>query len=509
MVRILLVLFTIVWFGCGQTAPIVEVLEVEPEPEIKKDFVTGPLPGIDSLVLNDVLNTFDSTFVDESSEIQAQEWFLEGQQLVIHAESVLTAFAGPSVLSDSNSDGLVDTVAFNESLELVREALRGASQAQADNDSIEVQRSLAIAQERLEAAVKLNPRHEESRYQLAQIYNIRANYFREQSAWEENLKILRELATLHANEDGLWAEMAISLENLNRPSESAVFWLQAADIVLDNKRLAFEEIQLDSSKVFVYSQRAYREFIKSKNGYGVHRALLQAYMHATSPEAANFAEQELIWAQWDHMNLENRIVFDSLRQVAQITPLEALIGLENLIQKLTATTAKTEARYTHAILSYENAMYDGALKTLYDLWKTVSMDSTDSKISHEGDRLIRSSVPYLEFPEDLRHTYATLLFDRARLYRESGSSGLSFTYLMQVVDLESTLTGKAYIEALKLARYNPEQALNLEPRVEKIFDELELEDQLAYLKELGGLYHRIGNLEKAQALLERFRAIRN
>ena len=506
--RLLLVLFTIVWFGCGQTAPIVEVLEAEPEPKIK-DFVTGPLPGIDSLVLNDVLNTFDSTFVDESSEIQAQEWFLEGQQLVLHAESVLTALAGPAILNDLNLDGAVDTVAFDEALKNARDALNEAAKAQAVEDSIAVQEALGRAQSRLEDAVGLNPRHEESRYQLAQIYKIRANYFREQSDWEENLKILRELATLHKNEDGLWAEMAITLENLGQASESAILWLQAAAIVQDNTRLAFDEIPLDSSQVFTYSVRAYREFVKSRSGEGVHRALLQAYMHATSEEALTFAEEELIWAQWDHMNLDNRLIFDSLRQEISETPLQVLKELEVLITGLTNIAALAEARYTHAVLSYEHGFEDRALETLQDLWQTRSMDSTRSQISVDGTRVIHSEIPYLTFIEDLRQAYAGLLFDRARIHRQNGSSGLAFTYLMQITDLESAYTGKAYIEALKLARYNPQQALKLEPRVEEIFDDLERDDQLAYLKELGGLYHRIGELEKAQVLLNRFRTIRN
>ncbi len=505
--RILPVLAMVVWFGCARVAPVVEEAP-PPAPEPEPTFVTGPLPGVDSLVIHDVVDTFDSTFVAATSEAQAQAWFLEGQQLVVHAESVLTEITGPMVLSDTSAAGDLDADAFAEAVQLAREAVTDAARAQAAQDSTLAQSLLATAQARLEDAVVLNPQHEESRYQLAQLYRIRATYFREQSSWEESLRLLRGLAALRAGEHGLWAEMAIALGHLDRASESAVLWLRAADTVVENTRLAFEEIPLDSAQVFTYSVRAYRAFVQSRNGNGVHRALLQAYIYATSPDAANFAAQELIWAQWDHMNLEHRLVFDSLRQAASETPLQVLTELETLIPALTRPAAHAEARYTYAILSYDNGFEDRALEALQELWQTVPMDSSRARISAAGDRLIQGPAPYPMFAEDLRQAYAALLFDRARTHRQGGSSGLAFTYLMQVVDLESTYTGKAYIEALRLARYNPQQALNLEPRVEAVFDELEQEDQLAYLQEMGGLYRRIGELDKTRILLERFRAIR-
>ena len=503
---ILLVLATTIWFGCSQTAPIVEEIP-PPLPEPKPGFVTSPLPGIDSLVIQDVVNTFDSTFVDSASEIQAEEWFLEGQQLVIYAESILTAIAGPSILEDTSVTE--DADAFAETVQLAREAVTGAARAQAAQDSVQAQSLLATAQERLENAVAFNPQHEESRYQLAQVYAIRANHFREQSEWEEALKLFRELSILRADEHGLWAEMAIAVGHLNRPSEEAVLWLRAADIILENTQLSFDEILLDSTQIFAYSIRAYQAFVKSKNGTGVHQALLQAHAHATSPDESRFAEQELIWAQWDHMNLEHRLVFDSLKQSSSESPLQVLNEFENLIPKLTRPAARHEANYTYAVLSYDNGFEDRALENLKTLWQTVEMDSTRAHISPDSDRLIQSPVPYPNFTEDLRQAYATLLFDRARYHRQGGSSGLSFTYLMQVIDLESIYTGKAYIEALRLARYNPQQALDLEPRVEAIFDELDREDQLGYLKEMGGLYRRIGELDKTRVLLERYNTIRN
>ncbi len=506
-IRALPLLAAIVWFGCAQVAPIVE--EPIPAPEPVSTFVTGPLPGVDSLVIRDVVNTFDSTFVEATSEVQAQAWFLEGQQLVMHAESVLTAVTGPSVLSDTSANSELDADAFAEAVQLAREAVTDAARAQAAQDSTLAQSLLETAQTRLEDAVALNPRHEESRYQLAQVYAIRANYFREQSAWEETLRLLRGLAALRANEHGLWAEIAIALGHLGRSSEAAILWLRATETILENTRLAFEEVPLDSVQMFNYSVRAYREFVHSRNGHGVHRALLQAYTYATSPDAANFAEQELVWAQWDHMNLDHRLVFDSLQQAAPETPLQVLTELETLIPALTRSAARSEARYTYAILSYDNGFEDRALETLQALWQSVLMDSTRARISAAGDRLVQSPVPYPTFAEELRQAYAALLFDRARTHRQNGSSGLAFTYLMQVTDLESTYTGKAYIEALRLARYNPQQALKLEPRMEAVFDELDQEDQLAYLREMGGLYRRIGELDKTQALLERFRAIRS
>lgn len=511
IVRVALAILLVIFlFGCAGSASIVE----EPPPEVEaveRDFVTGPLPGIDSLVINDVLETFDSTFVDADAEGQAREKFLEGQRLVAHAESVLTVIAGPSVLENASSTE-VDTVAFTNAMQGARDALTQASRAQAAQDSVRAQSLLATAQERLEEAVSLHPRHEEAQYQLAQVYAIRANYFRQQVAWEQSLDILRRLVALRANEHALWAEISLTLDNLEQFSHAAVMWLRAAETVLDDARLSFDDAPVDTGLVFTYSVRAYRSFVNSRNGEGVERALTQALQYTSSTEEYDFVKQEMIWSQWDYLNLDHRIVFDSLRQAASEAPLSTLTGFDELIPMLTRPAAIWEASYNHAILSYDNGFQNRALDTLRILWSRVTnVDSSENltHILHSDGELLMGAFPYITFQEDIRSAYGSVLFERALSHVQDGNSGLAFTYFMQVAEIESEYIGKAYIEAIKLARYNPEQALKIEPRVEEIFDEMEREDQLAYLREIGNLYRRLGENEKTNTLLMRFRNIRN
>ena len=174
-------------FGCSQTVPVVqEPVEQDPDLEGAPEpvaFVSGPLPGVDSLVVSGVLSDFDSTFVHAAAELQAQTRFLEGQQLIAHAESILTAVVGPSTLGSFDESGTVDTSAFADAFQGARDALTEAVHAQTAQDSARVQSLLASAQTWLEEAVSLNPRHEESRYELARVYRIRANFLREQAAW--------------------------------------------------------------------------------------------------------------------------------------------------------------------------------------------------------------------------------------------------------------------------------------------------------------------------------------
>lgn len=505
---LLLVVFL---FGCARTAPIVE--ELPPEPEVvEPDFVTPPLPGIDTLIIQQVVDDFDSTFVQAEAEAEAQEKFLEGQRLVIHAESLLTVIGGPSVFDGASTSSEVDTVAFQEAVQGARSALAQASQAQAAQDSARAQLLLATAQERLEEAVSINPRHEESQYQLAQVYSIRANYFRQQADREQSLEILRGLVALRANEHSLWAEISLTLDNLERHPHAAVMWLRAAETVLDDSRLSFDDAPVDTSSVFTYSVRAYRSFVNSRSGEGVERSLTQALQYQSTPEQYDFIKQELIWSQWDHLNLGSRIVFDSLRQAATENPLSTLTGLGALIPTLERPAAIWEASYNHAILSYDNGFQDHALDTLKILWGRVNnLDSSANRehVLHSSGELIMGALPYVTFQEDIRAAYGSVLFERGLSHVQDGNSGMAFTYFMQVADIESEYTGKAYIEAIKLARYNPEQALKIESRVEEIFDELEREDQLAYLREIGNLYRRLGENEKTNTLLMRFRTIRD
>ena len=115
------ILLAVALFGCARTVPVVlEPVEQGPDLEGAPEpvaFVSGPLPGVDSLVVSEVLSDFDSTFVHAAAEIQAQTRFLEGQQLIAHAESILTAVLGPSTLGSFDEDGTVDTSAFADAIQ--------------------------------------------------------------------------------------------------------------------------------------------------------------------------------------------------------------------------------------------------------------------------------------------------------------------------------------------------------------------------------------------------------
>ncbi len=507
---VLLVAFIL---GCGSSAPVVTTPDPVPsQPSSPSSFLTGSLPGVDSLVIQDVLQTFDSTFVDANTELQVESKFLQGQQLVASAESILTVVVGPSVLADSAST-VVDVSAFESAVQGARQVLSAAAQAQAAQDSTQAQFLLANAQTLLEEAVSLNPRHEESQYQLAQVYSIRASYFREQVAWQEVLQILRGLVALRANEHGLWAEIAIALQNLDRFDDSAVLWLRSAQTVFDDAGLSFEDAPLDSGLVFTYSVRAYRSFLSSRNPNGVNQSLVQALQYTRSAQEYAFALQELAWIRWDGSNLMHRLTFDSLRQVATENPVVAMNGLERMIPALSRPAARWETVYNYAVLSHQNGFEDRSLDSLNALWGIVAdMDSSTMGVhqfSQQQQTLIPAILPYPSFPEDVRSAYATVLYDRALSHRQGGRSALAFTYFLQLADLRTEYTGRAYIEAIRLARYNPEQALQIEPRAEEQFATFTVDDQLEYLTEIGNLYRRLGRNNEARVYLNRFRAIRD
>ncbi len=487
-------------WGCGSSAPV--VTESEPVPEAP---VSPPLPGVDSLVIADVLNSFHGTFVSASSEIQAEEDFLTGRALFERLDSTLRVLNGDPPLESLDAPGdsmaAVDTTAFEEAHTEARRRLIRAAQAQAEEDSLLVRTLLAESQGFFENALALNPLHEEARHQLAQVYSVRAQWLREEGVWEEVLELLRGLLALRADDHTLWAETAVVLENLNQFSGAALTWLQASEAVLDDALLAFvpeaERPAPDSLTLFTYYVRSYRAFVENRDGEGVRRALSEAQQYVTTTEQEEFSRREMDWVLWDHHHFENRLVYDSLQAMFSDDPIAAREGLVWLIPRLTQTSSRLEASYNHALLNWEHDGQEAALDTLQTLWGMVADSTTGPK------------TPYPEFLEDIRQTYATVLFTRAQEHRRDGSSVLAFTYLMQVTEVRSQYTGRAFVEALQLARYNPEQALSLEPRVEAVFDEMEREDQLAYLTLMGNLYRRIGERDKARALLERYRVLRN
>ncbi len=469
------------------------------------DPVSPPLPGIDSLVIADVLNSFHGTFVHVLAETQAEENFLEGRALFERIDSTLNRLNGDPPLQSLDASGdsadvaPVDTLAFTEAHTEAQQVLIEAAQAQTQQDSLRVRTLLAESQRLFENALALNPLHEDARHQLAQVYSVQAQWLRQDEAWEEVLTLLRGLLALRADDHALWAEVAVVLENLNQFPASALTWLQATEIVLDDSRLAFvpetERPPPDSLTLFTYYVRSYRAFVESRDGEGVRHALSLAQGYTTTSEQENYTSNEMDWVLWDHHNFENRLVYDSLQTLFSTDPAGAKEGLAWLIPRLTQPPARMEASYNHALLSWEHDDQGGALDTLQVLWG-LATDSSETE------------TPYPEFVEDLRQTYATTLFERALEHRREGGSALAFTYLLQVTEVGSQYTGRAYVEALRLARYNPEQARLLEPRIEKIFDTMQSEDQLAYLTLMGNLYRRTGDTEKARGLLDRYRALR-
>ena len=514
-------------FGCARTVPTVvdlsePVLTVVP-------IVEPPLPGTDSLIVHGVSENFDSTFVAFDAERLARENHLQGQELFDRIEGILAEMIGPSSLPDSFSteESNVDTVAFELANQEARRALADAAKAQLAMDSTTALTLLNEAQQLFERAVLLNPWYEEAQYQLAQVYTIRASHFRDSEAWSETLQILRELVKLRADEHGLWAEMAIAFENTDRPVASGLTWRQAAQVVLEDSKYAFELTPppVDSTTFFTYNIQAYRAFVNGRHGDGVRLSLGDSWDYANTEEERGYVLGELSWALWDYDNFENRLVFDSLRSAAVSDPQGAQTAISTLIPKLSRPSAIREAKYNYAVLSYDNGHQDAALDTLNRLWhdamralenSPVTLDAQDADTSFVQDgsamvmhNLTRSPLPYPEFTTDLREAYATFLFERALFHRQQGASALAFTYLMQVGEIKSSLAGKAFIEALRLARYNPRQALELESQVEAIYATMENEDKLAYLTQMGQHYRRLGNNEAAATFLQRYRDLRN
>ena len=230
-----------------------------------------------------------------------------------------------------------------------------------------------------------------------------------------------------------------------------------------------------------------------KDGEGVRHAIELADTYATDSTQADYTLSERKWVYWDGNHFINRLEYDSLQTLFDTDPIKAREELTDFIPGLTTNAARLEASYNHAFFSWEQDYKEEALDTLKTLW-TVLEDA--------------EFVPYETYEEDLRQMYATMLYNRAVEHRQEGASAIAFTYLMQLTQLESEYTGRGFIEALRLARYYPDEAVLIEPRVEAVFEELRTEEQLAYLSLMGEVYRRIGNREKVEELLGRYKDIR-
>ena len=472
--------------GCSTSREAVVTPAATPAAAVSS-IVSPPLAGVDSLVVMVVAASFDSTFVAAAAERASEARFLEGRQVQARLDSLLRQLHGAGPLQRAVAG---DSTALAEGQRIAVAAAR----AQAQQDSMQALALLGDAQRLFEEALQHNPHHADARYQLAELYKIQARQYRDQRRWGTVLQMLRGLLTLNADQHVLWAELATVLDTLRQHEASGLAWMQAASVVLDDANLTFatEAPAPDSLTLFSYYQRAYSVFVQDRHGAGVREALSLAIDYATDSTQHAYATGEWAWARWDGPNFEHRLAFDSLLTVATHDPQGARQGLATLSPRLGQRSAWLEASYNWAILTWQLQEQDRALDTLQGLW---------------GVTRAATPMPYEEFPAELRDAYASLLFQRGLQHRQAGASAKAFTYLLMVTELGSPYTGPAYIEALKLTRSNPQQARQLEPRIESVFGRLTPEEQRTYLSLMGNLYRRIGEAEQARAFLARYRAV--
>lgn len=448
--------------------------------------VAPPLAGVDSSVVTTVAAAFDSTFVPALAERAAAAHFSEGRAVQARLDSLLQGRYGVGPLQ-----GEGDSTALAEAQRIAVAAV----QAQRQQDSTQALLLLGRAQRLYEAALQHNPHHEDVRYQLVRLYRIQAQQFGDQGRWEAVLEMLRGLLRLNADQHVLWAELAVVLDTLGQYEASGLAWMRAATVALEDATLAFvdEAPPADSLTLFTYHQQAYGIFVRDRNGAGVRAALTEAIRYASDTTQHAYATGELAWAVWDGDRFDHRLVFDSLLLRGAEDPRGARAGLATLLPRLHTGSAWLEANYNLAILTWQLEEPDRALDTLQGLW--------------DRTRAATTPLPYADFAADLRETYASLLFQRGKQHRQDGASATAFTYLLMVTELESPYTGPAYLEALRLTRSNPEQARQLEPRIEAVFDRLTAQQQRSYLSLMGNLYRRLGRTDRARAFLERFQAV--
>ena len=134
-------------WGCGSSKGV-----VTENNSVLMDPISPPLPGVDSLVIADVLNSFHGAFVHALAETQAEENFLEGRAVFERIDSTLRRMNGDPPLQslhasrDSADVVPVDTLAFTEAHTQAQQVLVQAAQAQAQRDSLRVQTLLAESQ---------------------------------------------------------------------------------------------------------------------------------------------------------------------------------------------------------------------------------------------------------------------------------------------------------------------------------------------------------------------------
>ncbi|WP_340106289.1 tetratricopeptide repeat protein [Rhodohalobacter sp. 8-1] len=451
--------------------------------------------GVDSATAAEAEQIANSSFVSFEEEQRAEQLKMDAEAYRASSDTMwyYLTLNNPNDYFVSQEDSVESIRTFNKGAEFFIELNNlGAS---SNLPSPELQRrqaeylNNAIAS--MEESVTLNPFEGETRYYLAQLYEIKATRLQNNQDYQNAIDVLEKLTRVEKGDPLYFEVLADNYTAVgNYPKAADNFKLARevkeeistlTDFYFENGHIS-EQDSLDLFLYAYYEGEAYTNYLQAPEAL---KAFELAKELAPTDEDKEFAEAEIEFINWDNGNIKGSFARDSLVMLVNSERLNAAeSGFKELKPSLQTQTARDEVDWRLAVVEYQLEKDETAADRLMNL---VNRTPTN-----EDGMPVDST--YIQYFSD----YGLICFNIGQRHLGERDRRTALKYFRQSKKVKGQFRARANLQIADLLQNNISEAINHAKEAENEVQFLNENDTKALYSLLTDLHRRDGNLDEAR-----------
>ncbi|MBN2008769.1 hypothetical protein JW960_05450 [candidate division KSB1 bacterium] len=357
----------------------------------------------------------------------------------------------------------------------------------------ELYKILIQAKQSFEEAIKLNPFDLENRDALSWVLWKLVQYYENKDANIELINVLTELTILDKGDDQLYFRLGQAYHSMEywdralknfQKAEQMLRDFPSSDMT-DQALKKTEQTSLspeDSLNLYTYiyyQGDTYAELLDAKQAL---ERLETALTYTHNPERQQVIHQYVEWINWDNGNVRASKLKDKILETyaQDNNHKKAVTNFKKLLTILQNRRAKDEINWRIARIEFTG------LNELEEGIDRLSKIVFTTKKNAQGFPVDSTYNPYFEDFAIMCNNIAMHNLTN-RLSRK-----FAYTYLLQAVQIHSTIRGNLYVELAKLTNNNPTTCINNSLEAFKYINPEDAENLGLIMKSLTNSYRRLG-----------------
>ena len=455
--------------------------------------------GVDSTTAADAEKVADDSFVSFQEEQRA---IAAKEQASAYRASSDTLWYYLSLTERDNhqiteEDSIRAIQTFNEGAEFFIEMNSlnqrpGLSQAELKRQHLQLVNN---AMNRMEESLTLNPFDSDTRFRLAQLYNIKAARMNDVRDYEQAIDVLEKLVRIERGDAVIYEVLAdnytgvgnyqLAAENFSKAKETIKETARLSDYYFENN--AYSE--QDSLDIHLYSYYEGDSFVNVYSANEALRAFEEAKEWAPTEEDRQFAQSEIDFVNWDNGNIRASMARDSLVALERNEQLQqAESGYLSLLTRLRSQTATDEIDWRLSVVQYQNGKEEPAADRLMELYQRTPMNETG----------MPADSTYTRYFDD----YGSICLNIGLRHLSDRNRSTALKYFQQSSKVPGQNRVRANLYIADLLRNNISEAIKHAQLAEEEMNLLNDTDQKELLNLLTDLHRRDGNMAEARRYRE-------